>query len=105
MAKKAKKKKTPISETSGVYLIHDKNANLYKIGHSVDCIRRLKQHKTSNPDLILIGYIKTKQYKKLEVEIHNELHTLKYKPEWFILDERVYNRFILDADFQLIINN
>lgn len=63
------------------YLISD--GRYYKIGESLNPFRRLKQLRTANPFVKLIGY--TKKYS--ESRLHQKFNKWKIKGEWFDLPQ------------------
>ena len=87
---------------SGVYLLecpYD-GVTMLKIGYSKDVVKRLKQHKTSNPYIVPLGYIETKEYKSLEKEIHYKCRSFKLKDEWFLNKEQIKNYFYEHTDYK-----
>ena len=80
---------------SGVYLLECpyEGIIMLKIGYSKDVVKRLKQHKTSNPYIVPLGYIETNEYKQLEKEIHYKARMFKLKKEWFLNKEQIKNYF------------
>ena len=60
------------------YLIYDKSNNIYKIGKSIDPIKRFKQHQTSNVNLELIGVSVLKEY-----DLHKLFNENRINTEWF----------------------
>lgn len=80
---------------SGVYLLQCpyEGVTMLKIGFSKDVYKRLKQHKTSNPYIIPIGYIITDNYKQLEKDIHHKARIYKVKKEWFLNKEQIIQFF------------
>ena len=80
---------------SGVYLLecpYD-GVTMLKIGYSKDVVKRLKQHKTSNPYVIPLGYIETDNYKQLEKELHYKCRMYKMTKEWFLNKEGIKTHF------------
>lgn len=73
-----------------IYVYHDKNNNAYKIGFTVDLLSREKQHKTSNPFLVLVA-----EYPVPSIEVEKVIHDslAKYRipktTEWYISDQAV----------------
>ena len=64
-----------------IYLIYDTSSKLFKIGRSVDPIRRLKNMETGNPNLKLLFFTDT----LVENELHKKYQKLKVKGEWYKL--------------------
>ena len=87
---------------SGVYLLECpyEGITMLKIGYSKDVVKRLKQHKTSNPYIVPLGYIETIEYKSLEKEIHYKCRNYKLKKEWFLNKEQIKNYFFKHEDFK-----
>ena len=87
---------------SGVYLLecpYD-GVTMLKIGFSKDVVKRLKQHKTSNPYINPLGYIEAGNYKELEKTIHYKARAYKFKKEWFLNKEQIKNYFYEHKDFK-----
>lgn len=86
---------------SGVYLIKCpyEGIEMLKIGFSKDVLKRLKQHKTSNPLIEVIGYIAEKDYKWLEKEIHYKCRKYQYKTEWFYNKPEIITYFTSHENF------
>lgn len=67
-----------------VYLLSSND--IFKVGYSSDPFRRLKDYKTHNPQVMIIGIFKVSD-KSIEKSIHMELLKRGYKkstqPEWF----------------------
>lgn len=85
----------------GVYIIecpYD-GINMLKIGCSSNIYKRLNNHKSSNPLIESIGYIKSNNYKWLEKDIHHKCRNYKYKGEWFYKNENIINYFKTHKDF------
>lgn len=87
---------------SGVYLLECpyEGVTMLKIGFSKDVVKRLKQHKTSNPYIIPLGYIETEDYKSLEKEIHYKARFFKVKKEWFLNKEQIKKYFYEHANYK-----
>jgi predicted GIY-YIG superfamily endonuclease len=81
--------------SSGVYLLQCpyEGIVILKIGFSKNVVKRLKQHQTSNPYIVPLGYIETKDYKQLEKDIHYKARMFKIKKEWFLNKEQIKNYF------------
>ena len=79
-----------------VYLIRESFKGLVKIGRTRDLARRMEGIVTSCPqDITLIGAIYVNDCYKLELDLHKEYESKRYKKEWFSLtDEDVHT--ILD---------
>jgi len=69
------------------YLIEDTNNNLYKIGKSNDPINRLKNIKTSNPYVKLIGVSFLK-----EKYLHELYFKYRIVGEWFNFPDEIKNK-------------
>lgn len=87
---------------SGVYLLECpyEGVTMLKIGYSKDVVKRLKQHKTSNPYIVPLGYIETSEYKQLEKEIHFKARMYKFTTEWFLNKEQIKNYFYTHKDYK-----
>ena len=87
---------------SGVYIIECpyQGVTLLKIGFSKDVVKRLKQHKTSNPLIVPLGYIETTDYKELEKEIHYRSRMYKIAKEWFMNKDQIKNYFYEHKEFK-----
>lgn len=87
---------------SGVYLLECpyEGVTMLKIGFSKDVVKRLKQHQTSNPYIVPLGYIITDNYKELEKEIHYKARMYKLKKEWFLNKEQIKKYFYEHRDFK-----
>lgn len=87
---------------SGVYLLecpYD-GVTMLKIGFSKDVVKRLKQHKTSNPYIVPLGYIESSDYKFLEKQIHTKCRNYKLKEEWFLNKQEIKDYFYEHKDFK-----
>lgn len=87
---------------SGVYLLECpyEGVTMLKIGFSKDVVKRLKQHKTSNPYIVPLGYIETVDYKQLEKDIHYKARMFKVKKEWFLNKEQIKKYFYEHTNFK-----
>lgn len=60
--------------------------NIFKVGFSKNPMRRYKQYKTHNPEIVMLGIINVES-KQEEKSLHRELLVLGYtkskQPEWF----------------------
>jgi len=91
-----------MNKIQGVYLIecpYD-GINMFKIGCSGDIIKRLKTHKSSNPLIENLGYIKSNNYKLLEKDIHHRCRKFKYKGEWFYKNKDITEYFQNHENFE-----
>jgi hypothetical protein len=70
-----------------VYLI--KSGQFYKIGSTGNLTSRLKQFKTGNPDVKLICFWETENFRELEKRLHKMLWEFRLidRKEWFDLPE------------------
>ena len=87
---------------SGVYLLecpYD-GVTMLKIGFSKDVVKRLKQHKTSNPYIVPLGYIESSDYKFLEKQIHIKCRSYKLKEEWFLNKQEIKDYFYGHTNFK-----
>lgn len=87
---------------SGVYLLecpYD-GVTMLKIGFSKDVVERLKQHKTSNPYIVPLGYIESSDYKFLEKQIHIKCRSYKLKEEWFLNKQEIKDYFYGHTNFK-----
>jgi|688.fasta_scaffold1197249_2 hypothetical protein len=86
---------------SGVYLLECpyEGVTMLKIGFSKDVVKRLKQHQTSNPYIVPLGYIQSDDYKYLEKSIHHKCRIYKLKKEWFLNKEQIKNYFKEHKDY------
>ena len=77
-------------EAGVIYIYHDKNNNAFKIGFTVDLISREKQHKTSNPFLVLIAEYPVPSI-EIEKIIHDSLiiYRIPKTTEWYVADKSV----------------
>jgi len=85
-----------------IYLLESYNEfeTIYKIGFSKNVDKRLKQHKTSNPnELNMIKKFQTNHKRKIETSLHNLYVHKKIDGEWFKLD---YNDIL---NFDKLCNN
>lgn len=87
---------------SGVYLLECpyEGVTMLKVGFSKDVVKRLKQHQTSNPYIVPLGYIQTNDYKSLEKEIHYKARIYKIKKEWFLNKEQIKKYFYEHKEFK-----
>ena len=74
-----------------LYLIkqNGQNQNFLKIGYSKNIDSRLKQYNTYNPNFEILGIASGD--KTQESLLHNLIKDYKYKTEWFIENEEIYN--------------
>ena len=71
-----------------VYLIHQEDSNLYKVGVSKHVDQRLLEHQTGNGNnLEIIVEFKSRLAFKIENLIHKRWIGKNTVGEWFILDE------------------
>ena len=91
---------------SGVYLLECpyEGVTMLKIGFSKDVVKRLRQHKTSNPYIIPIGYIATEDYKEIEKNIHYKARQYKVKKEWFLNKECIKEYFYNHENYNKFFN-
>ena len=66
-----------------------KEQNYLKIGYSKNIDSRINQYNTYNPDFKILGIASGD--KEQETLLHDLIKNFKYKTEWFIEDEEVYN--------------
>jgi hypothetical protein len=69
-----------------VYLIHDPNSHMVKIGRSVNPIARMSQIATRERSLVLVSYIATADNVWLERFLHEAFAHRRVRGEWFQLD-------------------
>lgn len=88
-------RKTKKEETiDDLYLIHDLDSNLLKIGRSKNAKKRLKQLQTANGNkLELVCVIKGSGSNETLLQEH--FKDLRKEGEWFIFDESILDQFIL----------
>lgn len=78
-----------------VYLIEDETGRV-KIGFAKNLTQRLKQHKTSNPEkLIIIAYYSTYYYSQIETALKRKYSYLKCEGEWFTLTLKNKKDFLM----------
>lgn len=72
-----------------LYLIKSQESGTYKIGITKNSPeKRLKTLQTGNSDnLILIDSYYSRNYKKIETQLHRNLKSYKIQGEWFLLNE------------------
>ena len=78
------------------YLIEDTNNNLYKIGKSNDPINRLKNIKTSNPYVKLIGVSFLK-----EKYLHELYFKYRIVGEWFNFPDEIKNKSYILTNYYM----
>lgn len=77
-----------------VYLIHQTNSKLYKIGVSKHVRKRLKENQTGNGnELEIIATVPSEIPYKVESLIHRRWQTKRRVGEWFELTEEDVNEF------------
>lgn len=76
------------TEHKHVYIIHDIDSDIYKIGISKNIKTRLSNLDTSNPhNLKIYKTYKLKNAKGMEKQLHKQYEHLNVKGEWFKLSE------------------
>jgi len=79
-----------------VYIIGNKDHNIYKIGISKDPTKRLKGIQTGNPfKLSIIDTFKTNYAKQVESDYHELFEEYKLEGEWFSLDKEAFTETVL----------
>lgn len=82
-----------------VYLIHDEDKNLLKIGFTENPTRRFKEIKNANNNKTkIIGYIIGT--KTNEANLHRKWKRLHAKLEWFNYDEEIIDYFLNHPSFK-----
>lgn len=67
-----------------VYFVKFKSSNAIKIGKSFDVIKRVNELRNGHQDdMILLGYIYSEDYGKLENESHKKFNEKRISGEWF----------------------
>jgi len=100
-------------EPRKVYLIESYHNNItqYKIGVSKNPKQRLKQHKTSNPnDLLLLHEFESNWPFKIESTLKRMFSSSSIDGEWYSLTEEQVTKFketcnLLENNFKTIYNN
>ena len=76
-----------------LYLILDVDANLLKIGRSIDVKKRLQQLKTANGHkLVLLCVVKNKG--DLEEQVQEEFSFINTNGEWYKYSQDIINKFV-----------
>jgi len=86
-----------LTDPGYIYLVH--HAGRYKIGRSRNPGIRLREAKTWNLDLIVIGAKPVWDHSSLEKTLHCGFADSWYSHEWFKPYDEHYERFLVD-DFQ-----
>jgi predicted GIY-YIG superfamily endonuclease len=78
-----------------VYLLKLSESGYYKIGHTNNINKRIKELSTGNPEeIVLISKYSSKYYKEIENYLHNIHKFYNIKGEWFNLDIEDELKFI-----------
>jgi len=77
-----------------VYFVGNLENKWVKIGFTINLSKRLASVQTGCPCLLeILGYIKTKDARKLEKKIHKKFNYYKMHGEWYVLSSEII-RFI-----------
>ena len=77
-----------------LYLIHQEDSDLYKIGVSKHVRKRLKENQTGNGNkLEIIHIVPSEMPYKVEAIIHQRWQNKRKNGEWFFLEEDDVNNF------------
>lgn len=89
-----------------VYLIHQTNSNLYKVGVSKHVRKRLKENQTGNGNTLkIISSVPSEIAYKVETLIHKRWQNKRQVGEWFELTEGDVNGFEnLCREIEMVIN-
>ena len=83
---------SPTLKEAYVYLLHDIDADLLKIGYTTDMKKRLHQIKLNNNNkvIFLSHFIGSKNNEKI---LHNKWKKYQIKQEWFSYQEEIIEYF------------
>lgn len=82
-----------VPKRDDLYLIHDVDANLLKIGRSVDAKKRLKQLQTANGHKLVLLCV-LKEQGDLEREMQENFVELNTNGEWYKYSDKIINEYI-----------
>lgn len=82
-----------VPKEDDLYLMHDVDANLLKIGRSVDAKKRLKQLQTANGHKLELLCVLKKQG-DLEKEMQENFVELNTNGEWYKYSDKIINEYI-----------
>lgn len=82
-----------VPKEDDLYLMHDVDANLLKIGRSVDAKKRLKQLQTANGHKLELLCVLKKQG-DLEKEMQEKFVELNTNGEWYKYSDKIINEYI-----------
>lgn len=94
-----------ISEKEGLYVWHEDNVLIYRVGSGEILRRRIKQHNSSHPDNIIVDYcLETLCYKDLESIVLKILDSKRYREEkdFFDCDIKIIKKAIKKANNLLL---
>jgi len=87
-------------EEYSVYIAHDKVKNIYKIGKSINPIKRVRSLKCSNLDIELISY--RRGYSILEKDMHKNYKDYCIGGEWFNFTEEKLREILKKYSMSII---
>lgn len=82
-----KYKKINDKKETFIYLMHDENTGYYKIGRSVNPVKRERTLQSEKPTISLIYYSKSTPTQNTEYILHQRYKDVRVRGEWFALDK------------------